>query len=234
MPLIIISHRTAPLDAPENSLAGLRIAAEQKADGVEIDLRMSLDQRPFIFHDWTMRRMAGWPLPLEVTPASIIRKRKLASTQEPVPSLTQVLEILSPELKLAVDVKSPWAIVPLMREVKRRSLEKRVLVWCTSAWSVRYAVRASKDAEVAYLKDVLDEEEKRDFIAKARLLGAKAVSAHWMAIDSEFVAAAHALGLKVYSYNQRYELTRDKLTAGLDGLITDSVVEAKAALDSVI
>jgi glycerophosphoryl diester phosphodiesterase len=194
---------------------------------------MSLDQRPFIFHDWTMRRMTGWRLPLELTPASIVRTKRLAGTDERVPTLDEVLDALPEGPMLAVDVKAPWAVIPLIRRVKARELQKRVLVWCTSAWAVRYAVRAAPDVEVAYLKDVLDADEKRDFIAKARTLGAKAVSAHWMAIDAEFVAAAHALGLKVYSYNQGFELSRDKLSAGLDGIITDTIAAALAAVGGV-
>jgi glycerophosphoryl diester phosphodiesterase len=227
---LIIAHRTCPLQAPENSLAGLRAAAEQQVDGVEIDLRMSLDQRPFILHDWSMRRTTGWPLPLELTPSLLVRKLRLQDTEERLPSLDEVFETLAPGVVLAVDVKSPWAVVPLMRQIKRRGMEKRVLVWCTSAWAVRYAVRSAPDVEVAYLKDVREPEAKRDFIAKARLMGAKAISAHWLAIDAEFVAAAHALGLKVYSFHERFELTPEKLTSGLDGLITDVMAEARAAI----
>lgn len=229
---LIIAHRTCPLQAPENSLAGLRAAAEQQVDGVEIDLRMSLDQRPFILHDWTMRRTADWPLPLELTPSWLAHKRHLQGTEERLPSLEEVFETLAPDMLLAVDVKSPWAVVPLMRQIKRGGMEKRVLVWCTSAWAVRYAVRSAPDVEVAYLKDVRKPEAKRDFIAKARLMGAKAISAHWLAIDAEFVAAAHALGLKVYSFHERFELTPEKLASGLDGLITDFVAEARVSIEA--
>src|SRR3970282_827181 len=44
-------HRTCPLDAPENSLAGLRKAAELGADGVEIGVRRTLERLPGRPHD---------------------------------------------------------------------------------------------------------------------------------------------------------------------------------------
>jgi glycerophosphoryl diester phosphodiesterase len=209
------------LDAPENSLQGLRLAKEQGADGVEIDLRTSLDLEPFLMHDWTMRRVAAFPLPLELTPSFIVRRLDLKDSQEKVPSLDDALDQLLEGMLLAVDVKDPWAVVRLVREIKRRGLQSRVLIWCTSALAVRYAVRALPDAEVAYLKDVVDAEGKRRFLQKARGLGARAVSAHWRAIDSEFVAEAHALSLSVYSYHAGAALNPEKLASGLDGLITD-------------
>ena len=76
MPLII-AHRTSPAFAPENSLLGIRVSFEQGADGVEVDLRMSLDLRAYLMHDNTMRRTTGWPLPIELTPSALVRRQRL-------------------------------------------------------------------------------------------------------------------------------------------------------------
>jgi glycerophosphoryl diester phosphodiesterase len=227
---LIIAHRTLPKDAAENSLAGIAKAAELGADGVEIDLRMSLDQKPLLLHDWTLRRTTGFPLPLELTPDFIAHRLHLIAGEEHLPSLQEALDALPLGLLLAVDVKTPWAVIPLVQEIRKRRLEARTLIWCTSAIAVRYAARALPSVEVAYLKDVTDHEGKRRFIEKAKRLGAKAVSAHWRAIDAAFVAAAHGLGLRVYSYHGGHIMTPDKLSAGLDGLITDFPVEAREAL----
>jgi hypothetical protein len=122
----------------------------------------------------------------------------------------------------------------LLREVRRRGLGARTLVWCTSALAVRYAVKTSADVEVAYLKDVEGVAANLDFIARARTLGARAVSADWRAVDRALVAAAHALDLRVYSFHKEYQLTDDKLGSGIDGIITDypeSVLARLAELD---
>ena len=228
---LIIAHRTCMADAPENSLAGVRLAAEQGADGVEVDLRLSLDLRPFLMHDRTLRRTTGFPLPPELTPSFLVRRQRLKGSDERVPSLVQAFEALAPGMLLAVDVKTPWAVAPLLRETRRRRLQARVLVWCTSALAVRYAARFAPEVEVAYLKDVVDAAGKQAYIAKARRIGAGAVSVHWRAVDADFVAAAHALGLRVYSWHRGFELTPAKLAAGLDGLITDHPRAAREAID---
>jgi glycerophosphoryl diester phosphodiesterase len=230
---LIIAHRTCPTDAPENSIEGIRVSAEQGADGVEIDLRMSLDQRPFLMHDGTLHRTTGFPMPTELTPSLVVGRLKLKGSQERVPSLARAFDALPPHMLLAVDVKTPWAIVPLLAETQRRGMESRVLFWCTSARACTWVAKRSPQIEVAYLKTALTPERKRRFLDRALEVGAKAISAHWLGVDADFVSAAHACGLRVYSWHTHYELTPEKLRAGLDGLITDHprlVREAYAAL----
>lgn len=227
---LIIAHRTAPAHAAENSLAGIHVAFEQGADGVEIDVRMSLDQRPFLMHDNSMWRTTPWPLPLELTPSFVARRMSLRGGEEHVPELGAALDALPPERLLAADIKTPWAVMPLLGEVKWRGIAERTLVWCSSALVVRYAVWRSPGWEVAYYKDYEDIESNRALIEKARGLGAKAVSLDWRGVDKSVIDYAHELGLRAYSWHRVYELTEEKLSAGLDGLITDDPAQARSAL----
>ena len=227
---LIIAHRTCPLHAPENSIEGIKKAAELGADGVEIDLRMTLDFQPFLLHDYSLHRTTGfWP-PLELTPSFIARRLRLKGGNETVPSLGAALDALPENLILAVDVKTPWAVIPLVRQIKRRRLQPRVLIWCTSAWAARYARKRLPDVEVAYLKTAIDDASRDRFLQLAHSSGVGAVSAHWRAIGPDFVSRAHALGLRVSSFHEAYDLDADRLASGLDMLITDHPVEARAAI----
>jgi glycerophosphoryl diester phosphodiesterase len=228
--VLIIGHRTCPRYAAENSLAGLAAAATHRCDGVEIDLRVSLDGQPFLMHDNTMRRTVGLRWPLELTPSAILRRLMVKANGLPIPTLGLTFAALPQGLLLAVDVKTPWAAASLLRAVKAQRLESRVLIWCTSARALRWVTKRAPDIECAYLKTALGERAKEKFIARAVALGARAISAHWLAIDSEFVAKAHARSLKVYSFHEDYPLTPEKLASGLDGLITDDPEEAREAL----
>jgi glycerophosphoryl diester phosphodiesterase len=230
----IIAHRACPKDAPENSLEGIRVSIEQGADGVEIDLQVTLDQRPFLMHDRTMRRMVGVPVPMAITPSFVARRLRLKGSREPIPSLSDALDALPDHMFMAADVKLAWAVRPLLSEIRRRGIESRVLVWCNSARAAAWFVRRAPEVEVAYLKTALTPEAKRAFIAKAVALGTPAISAHWLAVDAEFIAAAHDHGLKVYSWHTYYELTPEKLRAGLDGLITDHPRMAREAYTAVL
>lgn len=229
---LIIAHRTCPKDAPENSLEGIAAAQRLGADGVEIDLRVSLDQRPYLLHDWSLKRTTGFAAPLEITPSAAVRRLRLENG-EPVPTLQQAFNALPEGMLLAIDVKTPWAIWHVARESKKRGMERRVLAWCTSAQDVRFMRQFAPQVETAYLRSDYDPAGKLAFLAKASRLGAQAVSAEWRAIDPPFVATAHALGLKVYSWHAEWELSVAKLQSGLDGLVTDYPAEARAAYEKL-
>src|SRR5262245_10496728 len=134
----IIAHRTLPRDMAENSIRGLALAGEIGCDGVEIDLRVSLDGEPFLMHDNTMRRTVGLRWPVELTPSFIVRRLMVRENGQRIPSLGLALSNIPQGLYLAVDVKTPWAVKRLLREVRAQRLESRVRIWCTSARAVRY------------------------------------------------------------------------------------------------
>jgi glycerophosphoryl diester phosphodiesterase len=229
---LIIAHRTCPPYAPENSLEGVRVAVEQGADGIEIDLRSSLDLRPYLMHDNTMSRTTGFPLPIELTPSFVIRQTRLrVGSDESPPTLTQLLDAFPRDKLLAVDLKTPWAAFALISEVKRRRMQDRTLVWCSSARTAQFVRWRLPGVEVAYYKDYEDEPNNLAFIGKARSLGVHAVSLDWRAISFGIVEAAHLAGLKVYSWHKGSEVTRAKIESGLDGLITDHPARARGTIE---
>src|SRR4051794_21787945 len=53
---LIIAHRGAAADAPENSLAAFRLAREYDADGVELDVMRCRTGEVVVFHDDDLAR----------------------------------------------------------------------------------------------------------------------------------------------------------------------------------
>ncbi len=60
----IVAHRGASRAAPENTLAAIRAAAVEGADGVEIDARLTRDAEPVLMHDPDLLRTTGDPRPV--------------------------------------------------------------------------------------------------------------------------------------------------------------------------
>lgn len=57
--LLILAHRGARTQAPENTLAAFRLAIEQGADGIEMDVRLTADGEVVVFHDEKLGRITG-------------------------------------------------------------------------------------------------------------------------------------------------------------------------------
>ncbi|XP_008501276.2 glycerophosphodiester phosphodiesterase 1 isoform X1 [Calypte anna] len=109
-----IAHRGGAHDAPENTLAAIRKAAENGASGVELDLGFTADGVPILMHDETVERTTdGSGRLCELTFAEIRRLNPSAKHRlwnefqgEKVPTLREaVVESMHHNLTIYFDVK---------------------------------------------------------------------------------------------------------------------------------
>jgi len=234
MTVPIIAHRTCMLDCPENSLAGIRKAAELGADGVEIDVRRTLDGKVVLMHDWSPRRTTGLPGPVAWYHSSLLRRVRLRGEgSERVPTLNQALDALPDGLIMAIEIKDAGAAPRVLESVRARDLEERVLMWSYRAAAVRYFAERAPEIEAGLLRDDTGPEGLTRFLTDASEYGARAISAHWEAISPQFAGEAHDRNLIVYSMNRDLESIPKRIAAGLDGIVTDQPREVRAVLESI-
>jgi glycerophosphoryl diester phosphodiesterase len=55
---LIIAHRGASAEAPENTLAAFDLAVADGSEGIEFDVQLAKDGVPVVFHDINLQRMA--------------------------------------------------------------------------------------------------------------------------------------------------------------------------------
>ena len=225
---IVIAHRTCPRDAPENSLAGIAIAAALEADVVEVDVRRSADGVPVLFHDRRLFRttgrigsVAGWPV------AELGRLRLRGGGT--VPTLAAALSRLGPTMRIAIDVKDPGAGPAVIEEVRAHRLEERVLFWSQHEEAVRACVDGAPELEVSLLRDTWTPDQLTAFLADAERFGARGISASWSQVSPGLAEACSSHGLSLYAWCKRERIQADKL-ALLSGVVTDWPVAARAAV----
>ncbi len=91
-------------DAPENSLPAFQKAVEA-GYGIELDVQLSKDGIPVVFHDASLKRMCGvegnvWDYPL-----SELKQLKLADSNAEVPTLAEVLDVVDGKVPLIIEYK---------------------------------------------------------------------------------------------------------------------------------
>lgn len=95
----IIAHRCGGALAPENTLAGLRIAARIGCRGVEFDAMLGADGVPVLIHDETLERTtSGLGGVAAADSGQLLRldagcRHHRAFSREPLPSLDQALRL---------------------------------------------------------------------------------------------------------------------------------------------
>jgi glycerophosphoryl diester phosphodiesterase len=224
---VIIAHRTCPRDATENSLEGIRMAAELGADYVEVDARRTADGVPVLLHDPLLLRTASRPYPVSRVRLESLRRWRLRGSREHVPTLAEGLAALPEGLGMAIDIKDPGAAPAVIDVCKEQGRLDRVLLWSQNEPAVRYAASHTEGVEVALLRDAFTPEAIDHFVRDAKSFGATALSAHQTTITPEFLERCHGEGLRVHSWFQDRETQLAKAGLDLDGIVTDWPVEAR-------
>ena len=101
---MVVAHRGASLEAPENTLQAFELAVELGADAVEFDLRLTSDGVPVIMHDPDVARTTdGSGL---VRSLSLAEFKRLRSGGTEIPTLAQALEMLSGRAAVDLELKN--------------------------------------------------------------------------------------------------------------------------------
>jgi glycerophosphoryl diester phosphodiesterase len=102
---LVIAHRGACWDAPENTLEAFDLAVAQGADFVEFDVRLAADARLVICHD----------APPDPCPPHI-------------PTLDETLSLLRGRIGLAVEVKDEEAAEPTVTALRAHEVDQADLI----------------------------------------------------------------------------------------------------------
>ncbi|MFM9904081.1 MAG: glycerophosphodiester phosphodiesterase [Pyrinomonadaceae bacterium] len=103
---LIIAHRGASTDAPENTLAAFRYAVKAGADGVEFDVRLARDGVPVVIHDATLKRTGALNRKVaDLTSAQLgtIDAGSWFNNQFPRKAMAEFADEKVPTLKQAID-----------------------------------------------------------------------------------------------------------------------------------
>ena len=114
----IIAHRGASFDAPENTLASVRLAWDQGADAVEVDVHLSRDNRVIVIHDADTKRIAGIKRLVRNLTLAELQKLDCGRWKSPkyagerLATLEDVIATIPAGKRMLVEIKTGPEIVP--------------------------------------------------------------------------------------------------------------------------
>lgn len=237
----VIAHRGASGTRPENTLASLRHAHALGASWVEIDVKLTKDGVPVLFHDKDLKRTAG--VEGEVKDFTFAELRALeagrwfdaAYAGEKIPSFEEVIT-LALELGLQMNVelkpnegeaaKTAEASIDLLNWLWPQDRPRPLF----SSFE-RVCLETVRDLAPEYPRGLLIHEDLSDWQAEAERLVCATIHPWHETLTPELVRSMKnaGYGLATYTVN---DPARAKVLAdmGVDSIITDFPDRIAAAL----
>jgi glycerophosphoryl diester phosphodiesterase len=111
-PFEVVAHRGVHQDAPENSLKAFQLAVELGADAIELDVRLTADAVPVVFHYFYLDEATSgsgtiFSYTLRELQATRLKTSSGELTDERIPTLSDVLDCFAGNIGLEIEVKGP-------------------------------------------------------------------------------------------------------------------------------
>jgi glycerophosphoryl diester phosphodiesterase len=228
---IVIAHRGASAEQPENTLAAFGRAVELGAHAIELDVRLSRDGVPVVAHDETLDRVSPERGRVADLTAAQLARVPVGSTVG-VPALGDVLAAI--DLPLLIEIKEVDAQDEVAGVVLRAAAAPRVVL-ASEHDDALAAFRRPPFLVGASARDIL-----RLWLAPVRGLPEPRVTAYSVphrhkgiltVPTRRFIRDAHALGATVHVWTVDHPATASRLLRrGANGIITNHPRRMLAAL----
>lgn len=226
---LIFGHRGYAALYPENTMISFKEALHAGADGIELDVQLSLDGEIVVIHDTTVDRTTDGTGSVRELSLEDLKKLNAANHSKTVefagiPTLREVMQWLSgTNLFLNIELKNevyPYEgmeekVIGLIREF---GLEDRIILSSFNHYSLVYCYRLAPDIETAPLYS--------DGLympwVYAESIRAKSIHPKLRAAPDEIIKNCQEAGIAVrpYTVNRKGDMKR-LLRAGCSAFITD-------------
>jgi glycerophosphoryl diester phosphodiesterase len=228
---VIIAHRGDSANAPENTLAAFRMAAEKGADAIEFDVKLSADGEAIVLHDQTVDRTTDGHGDVRRLSLAALRDLEAGARfegrfpGERIPTLEEVFTAVGARLHMNIELTNyatpgDALVEKVAALVKKHRLQERVLF---SSFFPRNLRRARE----------LLPEVPRGQLAWRGWMGWPARAFGWRGdmyalhpylsdVTPALVSRLHSAGKRVFVWTVNAEADMNHLIRlGVDGIFTD-------------
>lgn len=226
----VTAHRGSSIKAPENSISAVRLAIEEQADYVEIDVMLTKDEEVVLFHDTTLKRISGSDEKIKDMTLEQVKKVDNGSyfssvyKGETIPTLKEVLQLAKGKVKLNIELK-PVGNGDLLAEkvaqiIKSYGMEEEVVVSSLDYKCIEAFINQEINVRTGYIVSL--------GVGHFSQLPVDFISVEYGLLTEELVYDMHLWGKEVHVWTiNDPEKVRDVARLRVDNIITDSVEMVK-------
>jgi glycerophosphoryl diester phosphodiesterase len=220
--ILKIGHRGAKGYEPENTLISFEKAIDMGADGIELDVHLSIDGHLIVIHDETIDRTTnGKGVVNQMTLQEL--KPFTINDEHEIPTLEEVLDLVDQRCFVNIELKNQDTAEKVVQLIEHYISDKK--------WNHSQFIVSSFDwnalQQVRFLNEnirigVLTETDLDLAISFARFLKAEALHPDFQLLTNEYVAKIQEKGILVFPWtvNEKDAIQRMK-SCSVDGIITD-------------
>ncbi|HET7552304.1 MAG TPA: glycerophosphodiester phosphodiesterase [Gemmatimonadaceae bacterium] len=229
---LLIAHRGAPRERPENTLPSFLRALELGAHGIELDVHRSSDGVLVVHHD---------EVPRAIAPSGRLAGRRIDSLtfdelqgfavggSALIPTLDEVLAVVKGRARLFIELKGTGTEEGVVQAVRDSAAPEQCAVHSFGHEAVRRVHEMAPEIRCGILFD----RAPVDVAASMRESGAVDVWPQWALVDQALVDAVHTAGGRVIPWTvNRAEAARALVALGADAICTDVLPEIREALEN--
>ena len=233
---LLIAHRGASAEAPENTLPAFQRALALGADGIELDVQLTRDGVPVVFHDTTLARLTGRRGRLARLSREELRAVRVQG--EAIPTLAEVLALRRERTVVQIEIKRGVPVVPIVRAVFRAEASADVVL---ASFDPAIVAEARRWAPGIPRMLILGGRRRRlglfrlrvrPLAAKLAALGAAGVSLDHRTLRSPIlIAALKSRGWCVWCWTVNQPTAMLRLARwGVDAILSDNPALVKSTL----
>jgi len=236
----VIAHRGSSGQAPENTLASLHLAGQQGIKWVEIDVMLSADGIPVIFHDDYLARTSNGEGLIHKTPLQDLQKLDAGSwkdekyAEQRIPTLHEAIEVIAQykmglnlELKPCegLEEETTSASIDILKRFWPKDLP--LLLSSFNYFSLTSARALWPEIQLGYNVSAIP----HAWQSRLETLDCAGLHIHQSFFDKELVTEIKAAGYKVLAFTINNEsLALDLYTQGLDAVFSDFPLQIQNAI----
>lgn len=212
---IIVGHRGASFDAPENTCSSFRLAWEQGADAVESDYYLTSDNQIACIHDDTTERTAGKSLSVPRSTLAELQELDVGSWKDPrfagerIPTLCDVLALVPKGKCVFIEIKCGPEIVPALQQtlIESRLSPSQTVIISFNKGVIRAVKQVMPERQAYWLVDFVQDKKSGawsptvdQLVAEAKDIGADGLDldGNTDIVNENLVARCSQAGLSVH------------------------------------
>jgi len=241
--ILIIGHRGASSDSPENTLKAFQKAIEYKANYIEFDLFKSKDGVLVVTHDPELSRLTGHSGFVEDLTLEELKTLDFGEGEK-IPTLEDVIYLTKGKIGLCVEVISTNMGKKLVQLLRESDLIENTIISSFNfkelkkiqklepnfkfASLIPYNVRVDNNPKWKKWKT------KKKAIDRAAKNNFSFIHPHYVIVDKQLIDYSHHQNLKVNVYTVDVKPAIKRLIKnGVDGIMTNNIIAAKEAINKI-